>query len=920
VGAFDVEDAAALEDILPEPTSETLQEHRIMDSNSSPDMEAQRLQQAARDEQPWRLWGTYLSDRQWGTVREDYSADGDVWDYFPYEQARSRAYRWGEDGLLGWTDQDCRLCFAPALWNGRDRTLKERLFGLSGPQGNHGEDVKELYFHEDATPTHSYCRGRYKYPQAEFPYQRLIDENARRGRDRPEFEIADTGVFDENRYFDVVVEYAKASPHDILIRLSIINRGPDRARLHVLPTLWFRNTWRWGDVPEDATERPQIDSPAPGALRARHAQLGEYRLDCDLQPAPADLLFTDNETNAARLFNSSSASRYVKDGFHDALIENRRDCINVENTGTKAALHFVLDLEPGQQQQLRLRLTAASEVKPDARFGDGFDALFRTRIAEADRYYDARIEATVPPHERLTARRAYAGLLWCKQFYHLVQTRWSEGDQGQPPPPPQHADRNSGWEHLYTRDVLSVPDKWEFPYFCAWDSGFHCVTMSRIDPDFAKFQLLVLLRDWYMHRNGQLPAYEFAFSDVNPPVHPWAVWRVYRLNKPGEAPDLLFLKRAFQKLLLNFTWWVNRVDVDGNNLFSGGFLGLDNIGVFDRSRPLPTGGKLQQADGTAWMAFYCVHMLSMALELAAEDSAYEDIASKFLEHFGAITQAINTVGGLGLWDEQDGFYYDQLQHEGRGEPLRVRSIVGFIPMFASTIVRRKSVRHLRHFIHRLQWETKYGPLLAQRLIQFREGDHEALLSVPSRAQLERMLRHLFDENEFLSPFGIRSLSRFHEHHPYTYDVGSTTYRVDYAPGEGTSGMFGGNSNWRGPVWFPINYLILESLRVYHRCYGDDLKVEFPTGSGDWVTLGVAARRLSQRLRGLFVPDEHGRRPCMGPLNRFAGTPGWQDLFLFNEYYHADAGRGCGASHQTGWTALVADLINLETLWEPQRGD
>jgi hypothetical protein len=444
--------------------------------------------------------------------------------------------------------------------------------------------------------------------------------------------------------------------------------------------------------------------------------------------------------------------------------------------------------------------------------------------------------------------------------------------------------------------------------------------MSRIDPDFAKFQLLVLLRDWHMHRNGQLPAYEFAFSDVNPPVHPWAVWRVYRLNKPGEAPDLLFLKRAFQKLLLNFTWWVNRVDVDGNNLFSGGFLGLDNIGVFDRSRPLPTGGKLQQADGTAWMAFYCVHMLSMALELAAEDSAYEDIASKFLEHFGAITQAINTVGGLGLWDEQDGFYYDQLQHEGRGEPLRVRSIVGFIPMFASTIVRRKSVRHLRHFIHRLQWETKYRPLLAQRLIQFREGDHEALLSVPSRAQLERMLRHLFDENEFLSPFGIRSLSRFHEHHPYTYDVGSTTYRVDYAPGEGTSGMFGGNSNWRGPVWFPINYLILESLRVYHRYYGDDLKVEFPTGSGDWVTLGVAARRLSQRLRGLFVPDEHGRRPCMGPLNRFAGTPGWQDLFLFNEYYHADAGRGCGASHQTGWTALVADLINLETLWEPQRGD
>jgi hypothetical protein len=882
--------------------------------SNAPDPELERLNQDAHREQRWTLWGTYLSERQWGTVREDYSASGNPWAYFPHDHARSRAYRWGEDGLLGLTDEHCRLCFALALWNGADPILKERLFGLSGPEGNHGEDVKELYYYQDATPTHSYCRALYKYPHRCYPYQQLLEENGRRGRDQPEFELIDTGIFDDERYFDLVVEYAKATPTDILIRLTIANRGPQAAEIHMLPTLWFRNTWSWGDIEEEATARPNIHAGANASLVAVHETLGTYDLAYEAANGVAPTcLYTDNDTNRARLFGVPNERPYVKDGIHEAVVLGRSDAVNASATGTKAALHYRLAIAAGSSVTVRLRLRSTAQ-SGGATFGAAFEELFKQRQAEANRFYEGRIVPSLEAEKKRIARAAYAGLLWCKQFYCLVQSRWSTGDPAQVPPPPGHAARNADWQHLYARDVLSMPDNWEFPYFCAWDSSFHCVCLSKIDPGLAKRQLVLFLREWYMHRNGQLPAYEFAFSDVNPPVHPWAVWRVYRLPEAGQPPDRAFLERAFQKLLLNFTWWVNREDRDGNNLFAGGFLGLDNIGAFDRSKPLPNGGTLQQADGTAWMAFYCVQMLSISLELARDEDIYQDMASKFLEHFTAISLAINGLGGGGLWDEEDGFYYDRIELNGRSEPLRVRAVAGFLPMLAATIIRRDDVEQFAGFVRRVMWDAKYRPGQLLNSVQRNVDGTAHLLSVLTRRQLERLLQRLFDENEFLSPFGIRSMSRFHEQHPSVYVSNGATYSVGYEPGEGSSGAFGGNSNWRGPVWFPINYLILESLRIYHLFYGDSLRVEFPTRSGQWMTLGEAARNVAHRLQSLFLPDNAGRRPCNGAERRYANDPHWKDLLLFNEYYHADTGRGCGASHQTGWTALIADLMNLEPHW------
>ncbi len=884
------------------------------------DAEVVRLLEDTRHEQFWKLWGTYLSERQWGTVREDYSADGDPWNSFPHDHARSRTYRWGEDGILGICDRFGRLCFAPTFWNGRDPILKERLFGLSGPQGNHGEDVKENYYYLDATPTHSYCRALYKYPQAEFPYADLIAENARRSRMQPEYELEDTGVFNEGRYFDVFVEYAKASIRDILIRIRIVNRGPDSAPLHVLPTVWYRNTWAWGEMREECTTRPEIRQDGSNRLRCTHEKMGEYVMDFGASPggnSSPGFLFTENETNRERLYQVPNEVPFVKDAFHDFVIHGKTSAVNPAQTGTKAAAHYILNIPAGGEVTLRFRLTVAEEVLA-APLDERFDAEFAERKREADAFYTARIDRTQSASHRAILRQGYAGMLWSKQFYNLIQTEWSEGDATQPPPPAGHALRNADWESLFNRDVLSMPDKWEYPYYCSWDLAFHAISLSFVDPPLAKQQLVLMLREWYMHPNGQVPAYEWNFSDVNPPVHAWAAWRVYRLPWLLDEPDDRFLESVFQKLLINFTWWVNRKDLDGNNLFSGGFLGLDNVGVFDRSKPLPTGGVLKQADGTAWMAFYCVQMLSIALELAQKDPVYEDMASKFVEHFARIVHAMNDLGGTGLWDEQDGFYYDMLEVDGKHEPLRIRSIVGFMPLLATTIIPDSYLARCPEFASRLGWFIKNHPVLVKHVSQpgdGRDGTASHLLSIPTREHLERILKYMFDEEEFLSPFGIRSVSKFHEKSPYVYWAHGVPYSVDYEPGEGTTGMFGGNSNWRGPIWMPVNYLIIESLRTYHRFYGDQFQVEFPTRSGKFVSLGKAAELLADRLISLFEIQPDGQRPCHGDQPLYANDPHWKDLLLFNEYFHAETGRGCGSSHQTGWTGLVTDLVNLRQHWD-----
>jgi len=880
----------------------------------APTAEEIRLGEDSRRERFWKLWGTYLSERQWGTVREDYSGNGDVWNSFSFEQARSRVYRWGEDGLLGLSDRFGRLCFGISLWNGKDPILKERLFGLSGPQGNHGEDVKELYYYLDATPTHSYCKGLYKYPQAEFPYADLVAENGRRSHLQPEYELVDTGVFDQNRYFDVQVEYAKGSIKDILIKVTISNRGPDQADLVFLPTLWYRNTWAWGQISEECLVEPKISIARPGTVSAIHAVMGEYEMTFDKGPDGKlpEFLFTNNETNTQRLYGEPPARPYVKDAFHDAVIEGKADAVNPEHFGTKTAGRYNLTIPAGGSVVLRMRLTEKGAAQGEP-LDNSFEDIFAARIEEAHEFYSSKIEPNLSTEQKNVTRQAYAGLFWSKQFYNLVQSEWAQGDSTEPPPPPGHSVRNQDWENIFNRDVLSMPDTWEYPYYCSWDLAFHTAALSRVDPEYCKDQLILLLREWYTHPNGQMPAYEWNFSDVNPPVHAWAALQLYYSGERSGKPDPDFLERVFQKLLINFTWWVNRKDSNGNNLFEGGFLGFDNISVFDRSKPLPTGGVLKQADGSSWMAFYCLTMLRMSLELAVHNPVYADMGTKFITHFARIVEAMNEFGGTGLWDDEDGFYYDHLQLGEQSIPIKVRSIVGFIPMFATSYVTPAQRNRNPGYKNRLQWFIKNRPKLASTLLEIngspsQDPEAQHLLTVTPRKRLEKILRYMFDEEEFLSPHGIRSVSKYHEKHPYTYTVNGQVYSVDYEPGEGKTGMFGGNSNWRGPVWMPINFMIIKSLETYDHFYGDSFKVEFPTRSGNWVTLGEASRLLAKRVSSIFLPDESGNRPCHGSDVRYAKDPYWKDLVLFNEYFHGETGKGLGASHQTGWTALVAEIL------------
>ena len=875
--------------------------------------EEQRLTEDAQREQDWKRWGTYLSERQWGTVREDYSVDGSSWASFPHDQARSRAYRWGEDGLLGLCDRKGRLCLALALWNECDPILKERLFGLSNSEGNHGEDVKECYFYLDATPTHSYCKALYKYPQAEFPYEQLVEENQRRSPQEREYELLDTGIFDDNRYFDVFVEYAKASPNDVLMRVTIANRSAEAANLHVLPMLWFQNTWSWGRTGEGYESKPTIKCSDAG-LVAEHATLGQFHLVAEPLRGNTAVtqLFTDNETNTQRLYGVPNANPYTKDAFHSYLVQGKAEAVNPEAIGTKAAVHYPLQLAAGETITLKLRLFAQADA-PETVFGEAFDRLFDQRIQEADAFY-AALPDSLKFEERQVVRQACAGLLWSKQFYHYGVADWLAGDPTVPANPNRQGLNHDWAQHLYNRDVISMPDKWEYPWYATWDLAFHMIPMSKIDPDFAKEQLILMLREWYMHPNGALPAYEYGFSDSNPPVHAWACWRVYKLMAPKGQRDRVFLARVFQKLLLNFTWWVNRQDTAGKNIFAGGFLGMDNIGVFDRSHPLPVDGQLEQADATGWMAFYCSTMLAMAIELASEDPAYEDVASKFFEHFMAISSAINTFDGTGLWDEQDGFYYDQLRQNkaGAGEgstPLRVRSLVGLLPLLTVEVLDQTVMDCLPDFSKRMNWFLQNRPEVAQQISCLCEDpQHERrLLSIPTHDRLLRILHYLLDEQEFLSPYGIRSLSKIHQDNPYSFWVKEQEYRVAYTSGESTNAMFGGNSNWRGPIWFPLNYLIIEALERYYHFYGEALKVECPTGSGQPMNLQQVAQEISRRLGQLFLPDEQGRCPWQGEERRYSTDPHWQNLTLFNEYFDADTGRGLGASHQTGWTALVGRL-------------
>ena len=875
--------------------------------------EQKRLVENGERRAYWSRWGPYLSQRQWGTVREDYSPYGTAWNYFPHDHARSRAYRWGEDGLCGISDNHQRLCFALAFWNGRDPILKERLFGLGNPEGNHGEDVKEYYFYLDSTPTHSYMKCLYKYPQEAFPYQLLVEENARRGRPSPEYELLDTGVFDGDRYFDITMEYAKVSTDDLLIRVTAINRGPEAAELHLLPALWFRNTWSW----DRGTSRPQLQaiSSAPGSavIAARHQTLGARWLHAEGAP---ELLFTENETNFSRLFGVPARSPYLKDSIHERVVGGKDDAVNPARVGTKAAAWYRVSVPAGGQVSLRLRLTDADPARTGPAFGLDFEEIFSRRLREADEFYDLVIPRTLSADGRLVMRQALAGMLWTRQFYHYDVKRWLAGDPTQPPPPPERRrGRNHEWTHLYNEDVVSMPDKWEYPWYAAWDLAFHMIPMALVDPEFAKAQLVLFLREWYMHPNGQIPAYEWGFGDVNPPVHAWAAWRVYKIDRRirGVA-DREFLERVFHKLLLNFTWWVNRKDPDGRNVFQGGFLGLDNIGVFDRSAPLPTGGYIEQSDGTSWMGMYCLNMLAMALELARDDRAYEDVASKFFEHFVYIAHATHHVGGekMGLWDEEDGFFYDVLNlPDGLRCPMKVRSLVGLIPLFAVETWDTEMTERLPGFMRRAQWFIDNNPELREHIV-FKDkpgGGQRVMLSIVTREQLPRVLRLMLDEEEFLSPHGVRSLSRYHKDRPYVLRVGDQEYRVDYEPAESTTGLFGGNSNWRGPVWFPVNFLLVESLQKFHHFFGDDLKVACPTSSGRLMSLWDVAADISRRLNRLFLAGPDGRRPVFGGTEKFQRDPHWRGLPLFYEYFHGDNGAGLGASHQTGWTGVVAKLLS-----------
>ena len=865
-----------------------------------------RLQEAQQRRAHWRRWGPYLAERQWGTVREDYSAGGTAWDSFPHDHARSRAYRWGEDGIAGISDNHGRLCFALALWNGRDPILKERLFGLTGSEGNHGEDVKEYYFYLDSTPTHSYMQYLYKYPQAAFPYGDLVDTNRQRDRHAPEYELNDTGVFDDDRYFDVMVEYAKASPDDVLIQISATNQGPEPAELHLLPTFWFRNTWSWGT---SGGERPALRAVhgRSTTIEAHHGSLGTRWLHCDGGP---DLLFTENETNCERLWGVANAGPYVKDGINDYVVSGRADAVNPKLEGTKAAARYRMVIAPGATTTVRLRLT---DVSPTGDAFTDFERDAARRREEADEFYATIIPAHLSADARNVMRQALAGLLWSKQFYHYDIGRWLDGDPGGPPPAVRRAGRNRDWRHLYNEDVISMPDKWEYPWYAAWDLAFHMIPFALIDPEFAKAQLILFLREWYMHPNGQIPAYEWAFGDVNPPVHAWAALRVYRIERRrcGKG-DREFLEKVFHKLLLNFTWWVNRKDAEGKNVFQGGFLGLDNIGVFDRSAALPTGGHLEQSDGTSWMGMYCLNMLAIALELARDDPAYEDVASKFFEHFVYIAHAMHDLGGegLSLWDEQDGFFYDVLHTDGQHARIKVRSLVGLIPLLAVQAIEPEIVDKLPGFKRRMQWFIDNHPELSEHVEEMTQpnGCVRRLLSIVSREQLPRVLRIMLDEAEFLGPHGIRAVSRCHRDHPYVLRIDGMEHRIDYEPAESSSGLFGGNSNWRGPIWFPVNYLLIEALQKFHHFYGDALKVACPAGAGPMLNLWSVAGEISRRLTRIFLRDEDGRRPVYGGTEKFQRDPHWRDLILFYEYFHGDNGAGIGASHQTGWTGLVAKLL------------
>ena len=874
------------------------------DSNGATTAEAERLAAISRGVH-WRRWGPYLSERQWGTVREDYSANGNAWNYLPHDHARSRAYRWGEDGIAGFADDQLLLCLGLALWNGRDPILKERLFGLTNSEGNHGEDVKELYYHLDGTPTHSYMRMLYKYPQAAFPYAQLVDENRRRSRDEPEFKLIDTGIFSNHCYFDVEVEYVKADPDDILMQVTIYNRAGEAAALHVLPQIWARNIWSW----KPDSMRPRLLARG-NTISIDHPLMSPLRLVCDGAPA---FLFCENDTNNRRLWGAPSAGEYFKDGINDYIVNGDQNAVNPARLGTKAAVHYQMSLPAGGSAKLRLRLAGAAG---EAGFAD-FDAIVDRRRVEADEFYAALHRDITDPDTRRVHRQAIAGMLWTKQFYYFDIPEWLDGDPLQPPPPePRKHGRNADWRHVNNADIISVPDKWEYPWYAAWDLAFHAVILTRVDPGYAKSQLLLLTRDWYMHPNGQFPAYEWAFGDVNPPVQAWAAWRLYEIDREqhGGRGDRAFLERVFHRLMLNFTWWVNRKDVEGRNIFQGGFLGLDNIGIFDRSAPLPTGGTINQADGTAWMAMYTLNLMRIALELALEDRVYEDIASKFFEHFLYIASAMTNIGGtgIGLWDEADEFYYDVL-HLPNGEriPLRLRTIVGLIPLFAVEVLDASVFARLPAFSARTHWFLNHRPQLAQLVSRWRDPNGEKhLLSLLRGHRMKRLLSRMLDETEFLSEYGVRSLSKYYQANPYVFEHAGHAITVNYVPGDSRSGIFGGNSNWRGPIWFPINFLLIEALQRFHSYYGEEFRVECPVGSGNMLHLGEVAAELSRRLCRLFLRGEDGRRPVCGDSAIEQHDPGFRDNLLFYEFFDGDTGKGLGAAHQTGWTALVSLLLRI----------
>jgi hypothetical protein len=880
--------------------------------------EQQRLHSAFPPGEGWKKWGPYLSERQWGTVREDYSAHGTAWDYFPHDHARSRAYRWGEDGLAGFSDAQQRLCLGLALWNQRDPILKERMFGLTNSEGNHGEDVKELYYYLDATPSHSYLKMLYKYPQAEFPYVLLGEENRRRGIDALEYELIDSGVFDHDRYFDVTIEYAQAAPDDVLMRVSVENRGADPALVHVLPQLWFRNTWSW----VENAPKPSLRLADAGIIEARHPELGTYCLHWD--HAPDARLFCDNESNPARLWNDSARRGYWKDAFHERVVHGREDAVNPSAEGTKAALWYQRQVPAGGRVELRLRLCprrAAPGDRAAVRAFEDFDATFAVRIREADQFYEDLQQGMDGADARGVQRQAYAGMIWSKQFFYFDIPQWLRGDPTQPSPPrDRRRGRNHEWMHLNNADIVSMPDKWEYPWYAAWDLAFHCIALADLDAGFSKEQLLLLTREWYMHPNGQIPAYEWAFGDVNPPVHAWASWRVFQIDRKqrGDAGDLEFLERVFHKLMLNFTWWVNRKDAEGRNVFQGGFLGLDNIGVFDRSRELPTGGHIDQSDGTSWMAMYALNLMRIALELAQNNRVYEDIATKFLEHFLHVAEAMNHIGGddgnsdgVGLWDEQDQFYYDVLHlPDDSMRALKVRSMVGLIPLFAVETLEPELLDRVPDFKRRLEWFLNYRPDLAALVSHWNEEGRgrRRLLSLLRGHRMKRILGRMLDEAEFLSAFGIRALSRVHADSPFIYRHEGVELSVRYQPAESDSGLFGGNSNWRGPIWFPVNFLIIESLQKFHHYYGEDFLIECPTGSGRFITIKEVANELARRLTRIFLRGENGLRPVHALYPHAQQDPHFRDHLLFYEYFDGDTGRGVGASHQTGWTGLVARLL------------